>query len=275
MSLRRVRILLAAGVSSLLLAGLAVAESSSASPPDTATESSEVALSTVAESSLATASDTVVEASVSTTPESPAVEILPPDESWAGATRGEWDARGWQWVVSLPADINPAVDGSGDFCGYGQFGPVFFLPGSFATGAATTCVVAEGTAIFASAGAECSTVEPPPYFGRNEEELRACVTAALDDFSPFRVRINGQEVADLDDYRTTSPPFTLTFPENNVFDVEPGVALAVAESYSFIIAPPPPGEYEIVYWLPGEPEEVFSTVTLRVEAPQVIEPPAT
>jgi hypothetical protein len=93
----------------------------------------------------------------------------------------------------------------------------------------------------------CSTVEPPPYFGRNEEELQACVTAALDDFSPFRVRINGQEVADLDEYRTTSPPFTLTFPENNVFDVEPGVALAVAASYSFIIAPPPPGEYEIVY----------------------------
>ena len=41
MSLRRARILLTAGVSASLLAGLAVAESSSATTPDTVTESRE------------------------------------------------------------------------------------------------------------------------------------------------------------------------------------------------------------------------------------------
>ena len=39
-----------------------------------------------------------------------AVEILPPDESWAGLTRGELDARFWQWNMSMPEDVNPYFD---------------------------------------------------------------------------------------------------------------------------------------------------------------------
>ena len=60
--------------------------------------------------------------------------------------------------------------------------------------------------------------------------------------------------------------------------MEPGVAQAVSESYSFIIAPPPPGEY-VIGWTaryPGEPAmRPTATVTVLVEAPQVIEPPTT
>jgi len=90
--------------------------------------------------------------------------------------------------------------------------------------------------------------------------------------------VNGQDVANLDAYRTASPLFTITYPQDNVFDVEPGVAHAVSEGYSFIIAPPPPGEYEIA-WTARYPQEAatrpMSTVTVVVEAPQVIEPPTT
>ena len=71
-----------------------------------------------------------------------------------------------------------------------------------------------------------------------------------------QVRVNGQEVADLDSYRIASPLFTITLPENNILGVEPGVAQAVSEAYSFIIAPPPPGEYEINFstLASGQPE---------------------
>ena len=131
-------------------------------------------------------------------------------------------------------------------------------------------------------GAECSTVEPPPFFGRTEDELRACATAALDELIVELpdLTINGQDVdvGDLEAYRTSSPLFTLTFPENNFFGVEPGVAQSVSEGYGFIIAPPPPGEYEmgISVAVPGESEPFVSTITVVVEAPQVIEaPPST
>ena len=82
MSLRRSRIAIAAVMSSSLLVGLAVAGSSGAATPDTAVETS-----------VATTPDSAAETSAPSAPETAAVEILPPDESWGGLTRGEWEAR--------------------------------------------------------------------------------------------------------------------------------------------------------------------------------------
>ena len=65
--------------------------------------------------------------------------------------------------------------------------------------------------------------------------------------------------------------FTMIVPEDNFFDVEPGVGQVVAEAIGFIIAPPPPGEYEITVSQDGG--GVANTII--VEAPQVIEPPTT
>jgi len=223
----------------------------------------------------------VAETSSATAPDAGGVEILSPDELWAGASRGELDAQWWQWAVSFPEEVNPNFDTTGgQRCGYGQLGPVFFVPANFTGEPAEpgfTCVVAEGTAIYVPLiGTECSTVEPPPFFGRDEDEMRACATAAVDGVTEFSATINGQDVGDLEAYRTSSPLFTLTLPENNIFGVEPGVAQAVSEGYSFIIAPPPPGEYELTgsTQLAGEPDPFVSTITLVVQAPQVIDPPA-
>lgn len=236
MALLRSLILLASGVTPLL-AGIAVAGTSAATAPNVA------------------------------------VEILPPDEPWGGATRGEWNARLWQREASFPADVDLVATDQG--CGLGQFGPVFLLENA---GVDRTCVVAEGAAIFVVvADVECSTVEPPPFFGRTEEELRNCAAAVANEITDSEASINGDEVADLDAYRTASPLFTLTFPENNTFGVEPGVAQAVSESYSFIIAPPPAGSYEVITstMYPGLPEPVTTTINLIVEAPHVIEAPPT
>ena len=174
----------------------------------------------------------------------------------------------------MPEEINPNFDASGERCGFGQSGPVFFLPGNVVGegSAAITCVVAAGTAIYVNVvGSECSTVEAPPYFGRTEDELRACANATLDELPEYQARINGQQVADLDAYRTESPLFTLTFAEDNIFGVDAGVAQSVSASYSLIIAPPPPGQYEIA--TSGALGD--TTATVIVEAPHVIDTSAT
>ena len=140
-------------------------------------------------------------------------------------------------------------------------------------------MVAEGTAICVNvASTECSTVDHRRSSGELRTNCGRAPPSTSDGVTDYQARVNGQDVADLDAYRTASPLFTITFPEDNVFGVEPGVAQAVSEGYSFIIAPPPPGEYEIV--VVGEvPRRTrarpMSTVNVIVEAPQVIEPPTT
>ena len=187
-----------------------------------------VAILTLLASTLPAAAD---EPEPPKTPDAGEVSILGPDESYAGVTRGEWDARWWQWAQSFPVAINPGVEMTGGECGYGQSGPVFFLPGD-ATGEPVTtptiCVVPEGMAIFVFVGgSSCTTVEPPPFFGRNEEELRACAAAATDGVTDLQASINGEEVPDLETYRTTSPLFTLALAEDNIYELPEGIALAV------------------------------------------------
>jgi hypothetical protein len=158
MSLGRSHISVTAMLSVSVITGLAVAESSGAT----------TSLDTVVESTVADTPDSTTETSIATTP-SAAVEILPPDESWDGLNRGDWLARKYQWMFSMPADVGPFYDSTGGRCGYGQSGPIFFVMG--ADGPETsevTCVVAEGTAIYVvPASINCSTVEPPPFFRAN------------------------------------------------------------------------------------------------------------
>jgi hypothetical protein len=97
----------------------------------------------------------------------------------------------------------------------------------------------------------------------------------LDEVTTFQARVDGEDIADLAAYRTDSPMFSLTLPENHGSGVEPGVAQAVGEAYSFIVAPPPPGEY-VIEWstrYPGAAEYYGGTVTVVVEAPRVIDVP--
>ena len=260
MSQRPRRISIATVMSASLLTGLAMADTSSATTPE----------DTIAETSVAAASDTAA----ATSPEDAGVEVLTPDASWEEVTRAEWTARAWQWWLSLPNDVNPTMTGQG--CGYGQAGPVFFLP---IPGELTPleCVVPEGAAIYVTAVyAECSTTEPPPGFGRNEDELVACTHAILDDVGiTSQVSINGQDVGDLEAYHLASPAFPLTLSEGNLNLAEPGVSLAVAESSNFIIAPPSPGEYEIAISYSSDGREWGITYTVSVEAPQVLESPPT
>jgi hypothetical protein len=132
----------------------------------------------------------------------------------------------------------------------------------------------EGKAIYVYVyGDFCASTVPPPYFGRNEEELRACVAALPPKPPQLGSAVNGHQVADLDSYRATSPMFNINVPPDNVSGNTSAVASLMVVHYGYIIAPPPPGDYAIT--VTNKNRAFNYTINLAVEAPQIIEPTGT
>src|SRR5262245_13185084 len=56
------------------------------------------------------------------------ISIIPVDSRPYGFTYGEWSAKWWQWLLSIPMEYNPAFDSSGANSNINQTSlPVFFL----------------------------------------------------------------------------------------------------------------------------------------------------
>jgi hypothetical protein len=50
--------------------------------------------------------------------------ILPPNSQVQGLTYGEWSARWWQYVLSIPAPQNPLEGATGNHCVFQRIGNV-------------------------------------------------------------------------------------------------------------------------------------------------------
>ena len=81
------------------------------------------------------------------------VYVYPPGSKPYGLSYGEWGARWWQYVLSIPPKSNPILDGiqgkppHGNHCAEGQSDPVWFLPGTFGGTAFRTCTVPLGRSL--------------------------------------------------------------------------------------------------------------------------------
>ena len=172
------------------------------------------------------------------------LRILPAHAHAFGKSLGEWTAAWWQWAIAMPTDAHPLFDTAD--CGAGQSGKVWFLGGAF-TGTVTTreCAVPHGKAILVPVvNVDCSTVEPPPFFGSNEAELRACAKSFLDPAAGLSLSIDGQDVTELDSLRVQSPVFDFTGPDNNILFVPgPISGQAVSDGVWALLAPLSTGEH--------------------------------
>jgi len=147
-------------------------------------------------------------------------------------TYGELGAEWWQWVVQVPAADNPLLDTTGDKCGMGQQGPVWFLAGVSGTGgAARTCEVPGGKALFfpvVNVAFFAFPDDPPGQRTREflTEQLMFCDKNTLADVV---VRIDGVPVAKAAHFWTSpdqSPLFQATLPTDNIFGADPGQLLS-------------------------------------------------
>lgn len=174
--------------------------------------------------------------------------ILPPNSNAYGMSYGEWSAKWWQWNLSLPVDQNPSYDEGGDCSNgdNGQLGPTWFLTGvNIASGTAVRdCTVPAGKALFFPIiNTECSTLEAPPFYGSNEEELRDCAQGF--HVGNVYAEIDGVAVQNLDRYLIESPLFTFIVPENNIWGLPSGTGQSVSNGYFLMLPPLSVGEHTI------------------------------
>jgi len=155
----------------------------------------------------------------------------------AGFTAGQLLGEEWRQLLELPPNANPLA-GTGDNClSAGHEDKVLIVWTTAAPTPPTVCNVKPGTAVFFFAlSGECSSVEPPPFFGATEEEQRDC---AIEWFAnPFNREINlsldGGPVVDIhqDPFRLVSPQGTTVFPEAPIFDATPGRATFVGSGWA-------------------------------------------
>jgi hypothetical protein len=143
--------------------------------------------------------------------------VIPPNAKYRGLTYGEWAARWWQEALSIPV-----VDGEHPLISGGAFGGkggVVFLSG-VGGGVTVEITIPAGTALFFPVvNSECSILEPDPFHGDDEAELRACANGHIDNTSGHFAEIDTVPVNNLDAYRVQSPLFEFgPLPAHNFFD---------------------------------------------------------
>jgi len=184
------------------------------------------------------------------------VTIVPPHAKFRGHTYGEWAAKFWQWMMSLPLQGHPVIDDPNfDFAAV-QSGNVWYwaapdgpLTRSFS--------MPEGTALFLSIrDVETSTLEDPPFFGATEAEQRANSKWWADHIINVECQIDGMNVPNAGDYRFSTPQFQFTAPTPWIFANVGGTGTSVGDGY-FLMLMLPKGTHKIHYsgtfrFAPGE-----------------------
>lgn len=176
-------------------------------------------------------------------------QVVPSNSTYRGKTYAEWSAAWFQWAINTPIAHHPALDETGADAAVGQSGNVFFLTGVFnASGTVERSItVAPGTALFFPLiNVDCSTLEPEPFHGDTEAELRECAAVLMDSTSGWFAEIDGKSVANLDAFRVQSPVFPFNAPTENILGVPGGGSgLAVSDGVYLMLAPLPKGEHTV------------------------------
>ena len=170
--------------------------------------------------------------------------VLPPNSRVQGLTYGEWSAKWWQGLLSIPAPQNPAFGAPWTDCFFERVGNIGLGVAFFSPSGTFTCEMPSGMMLFIPVvTTECSTLEPPPFYGGNEEELRACASGFI--LSDLQASIDGITIQNLSDYIVTSPLFEFTVPEDNILGVDAGTGQSVAHGAWLMLKPLTPGEHTI------------------------------
>jgi hypothetical protein len=169
--------------------------------------------------------------------------VAPPGSTPHGASYPEWAGKWWTWAFSVPAEVNPNVDPTGNFFGEGQSGSVYFLPGNFGGPPdvrTVTLPAGKALLILGASVAGVLGVDAP-----TEAELQTGVEQAYAGVANVEVEVDGEFLQDLGSYTVLSPLFNFTLPENNIAGLPAGEYQGIAEGIFLLLEPLPVGQHVI------------------------------
>jgi hypothetical protein len=189
-------------------------------------------------------------------------QIVPPDAVEFGNTYGEWSARWWQWLLSIPRGSNPNYDNDPvSHCTVAQTGQVWFLAGGFFDSPSSptrSCTIPAGkdlllspkNTLFGNIGTKTFSDCPK---GANDPDIKCDPTvlresARQDVGDPtLEVSIDHAKVKNLDQYRVTSPVFTIFLPDDAVLGLGPtgNYGPVVSDGFWLLLKPLSPGSHTI------------------------------
>lgn len=166
--------------------------------------------------------------------------FLPPAASPLGHSMADLATAWNQWAFGTPAEHSPTLAVR---CEQSSMDArIWFLPVSLGGEWESTCEVPQGAfLVLTPGGSECSTVEPEPFFGADDEDLLACVNETFEFLSYVEVTYKGVTTTDLDAYIVTTPTYDL--PANNL--LSPDAALSRDKGYFMVVPPLPRGTHTL------------------------------
>src|SRR6476646_8269332 len=170
--------------------------------------------------------------------------FYPTNDKPYNLTYGQWTAKWWQWLLSIPKDSNPGGDNTGKYCNQGQSGPVWFLTGTYGGPNIRSCTVPAGKAILLPPiNTECSYAEYPNL--KTESELKTCAKTITDKVSLIEVTVDGVKLQNSEVSRVQSPIFPILFGPGNIYGLKSGNTQGVSDGYWVFLKPLPIGNHEI------------------------------
>jgi hypothetical protein len=162
-----------------------------------------------------------------------------------------------KWFYSIPKNTHPAIDTTGEYSSLNQTDPdLWFLAGSFGNivPIERRCVIPSGRAIlFPIIEKEDSFTEDTDL--KTESELIRRCSNAMDQVLHVEAALDGQGIKP---QRILSPIFDLDFPENNVYDIQPGRTRSVCDGYWIFLEPLQRGRHYIEFMGEAVLEEVVA-----------------
>ena len=141
------------------------------------------------------------------------ISVFPIDSKPYGFTYGEWSAKWWQWLLSIPRPANPAFDSTGANANVGQRDPdVYFLCQTIegVKGVhSRICSIQPGKAIFMPIINWVSILHAE---GESDQQMIAIAKEKIDAVAKLEVSINGKNISEgLEKYRAHLLPLTYLF----------------------------------------------------------------